>query len=98
MPSSAVYFVSPRSIAALAASFTLSGVSKSGSPAPRIMTGKPAFFIAPARAPICRIFETPMAAMREAGVKPASSILGTTLIATYSMSKETPCASGRAFE
>src|SRR5688572_1077172 len=41
MPSTAVYFVSPRLIASIAACFTLSGVSKSGSPAPRPMTSKP---------------------------------------------------------
>jgi hypothetical protein len=35
MPSTAVYFVSPRSIAAIAACLMLSGVSKSGSPAAR---------------------------------------------------------------
>ena len=39
-----------------------------------------------------------MAAMREAGMKPASSILVDTVMIDYSMSKETPWASGRAFE
>ena len=42
MPSGAVYFVSPRSIAAMAARFMFSGVSKSGSPAPRAITSRPA--------------------------------------------------------
>ena len=44
MPSTAVYFVSPRLIASIAACLMLSGVSKSGSPAPRPMTSKPAAF------------------------------------------------------
>src|SRR5262245_20567777 len=42
MPSTAVYFVSPRLIASTAACLILSGVSKSGSPAPRPMTSRPA--------------------------------------------------------
>src|ERR1700694_3601569 len=44
VPSTAVYFVSPRRMAAIAASLMLSGVSKSGSPAPRPMTSRPAAF------------------------------------------------------
>src|SRR5271154_6483851 len=44
MPSTAVYFVSPRRIAAMAASLMLSGVSKSGSPAPSPITSRPAAF------------------------------------------------------
>ncbi len=50
-----------------------SGVSKSGSPAPRMMTGRPSRFKAWAFAPIFRISETPIAEMRFAGVKTASS-------------------------
>ena len=41
IPSTAVYFVSPRWIAAIAASLMLSGVSKSGSPAASPMTSFP---------------------------------------------------------
>ena len=43
MPATGVYFVSPRSIAAMAAFLILSGVSKSGSPVEREMTSRPAF-------------------------------------------------------
>src|SRR6201987_6357072 len=46
MPSTAVYLVLPASMAWIAASFTLAGVSKSGSPAPRPMTFRPAAFSA----------------------------------------------------
>src|SRR3981081_307131 len=42
MPSTAVYLVLPASIAWIAASLMLAGVSKSGSPAPRPMTLRPA--------------------------------------------------------
>src|SRR3984957_2238587 len=42
MPSTAVYLVLPASMAWIAASLTLAGVSKSGSPAPRPMTLRPA--------------------------------------------------------
>src|SRR5258706_12671459 len=42
VPSTAVYFVSPRRMAEMAASLMLSGVAKSGSPAPRPMTSRPA--------------------------------------------------------
>ena len=42
VPSTAVYLVSPFLIASIAASFILSGVSKSGSPAPRPITSLPA--------------------------------------------------------
>src|SRR5262249_25057122 len=44
MPSGSVYFVLPSRIALIAASLTKSGVSKSGSPAPRPMTSRPAAF------------------------------------------------------
>ena len=44
MPSTAVYLVSPRWIASIAAFLMLSGVSKSGSPAPRPITSRPASF------------------------------------------------------
>src|SRR5258706_10713293 len=44
MPSTAVYLVLPSRIALIAASLMLSGVSKSGSPAPRPMTSRPAAF------------------------------------------------------
>src|SRR5580704_17422222 len=42
MPSILVYLLSPRSIALMAAPLMLSGVSKSGSPAPNPMTLRPA--------------------------------------------------------
>src|SRR5664279_675516 len=42
MPSTAVYLVLPASMAWIAASLMLAGVSKSGSPAPRPMTLRPA--------------------------------------------------------
>ncbi len=54
-PSRLVYFVSPRQIAAIAASLMWSRVSKSGSPAPSVMTGHPSRFRAAARAVIARI-------------------------------------------
>ncbi len=41
MPETGVYFVSPRRIAAMAASLMLSGVSKSGSPTERLITSRP---------------------------------------------------------
>ncbi len=41
MPSTGGYLVSPRRIAAMAASLTLSGVSKSGSPTDSEMTSRP---------------------------------------------------------
>ncbi len=44
MPSTAVYLVLPSRIALMAASLMCSGVSKSGSPAPRPMTSLPAAF------------------------------------------------------
>src|SRR4051812_10546989 len=44
MPDTGVYFVSPRSIAALAAALMLSGVSKSGSPAASEITSRPLAF------------------------------------------------------
>src|SRR4051812_43208467 len=46
MPSTAVYLVLPASMAWMAASLMLAGVSKSGSPAPRPMTLRPAAFSA----------------------------------------------------
>ena len=42
VPSTAVYLVSPLFIASIAASLILSGVSKSGSPAPNPITSLPA--------------------------------------------------------
>src|SRR5476649_2035210 len=42
MPSTAVYLVWPERMAAMPASLILSGVSKSGSPAPRPITSRPA--------------------------------------------------------
>src|SRR5664279_5869974 len=44
MPSTAVYLVLPASMAWIAASLMLAGVAKSGSPAPRPMTLRPAAF------------------------------------------------------
>src|SRR5690606_28681914 len=44
MPATGVYFVSPRLIASMAACLILSGVSKSGSPAPRPITSLPLAF------------------------------------------------------
>src|SRR5580704_12030320 len=44
MPATGVYFVSPRSIAAIAAFLTLSGVSKSGSPTDSEMMSRPVAF------------------------------------------------------
>src|SRR5882757_9920270 len=46
MPSTAVYLVLPASMAWIAASLMLAGVSKSGSPVPRPMTLRPAAFSA----------------------------------------------------
>ena len=44
VPATSVYFVSPARIARMAASLTLSGVSKSGSPADNEITSRPAAF------------------------------------------------------
>src|SRR3954471_14431173 len=44
MPPTSVYLVLPASMAWIAASLMLAGVSKSGSPAPRPMTLRPAAF------------------------------------------------------
>ena len=44
VPSTAVYFVSPDLIASIAANLILSGVSKSGSPAPNPIISFPAAF------------------------------------------------------
>ena len=44
MPSTGGYLVSPRLIAAIAASLMLSGVSKSGSPTDSEMTSRPVAF------------------------------------------------------
>ena len=44
VPSTAVYFVSPLLIASMADFLILSGVSKSGSPAPNPITSLPAAF------------------------------------------------------
>ena len=46
MPPTSVYLVLPASMAWIAASLMLAGVSKSGSPAPRPMTLRPAAFSA----------------------------------------------------
>src|SRR5436853_6676143 len=46
MPPTSVYLVLPASMARIAASLMLAGVSKSGSPAPRPMTLRPAAFSA----------------------------------------------------
>src|SRR3989344_8768809 len=57
MPSTSVYFVSPRRMAAMAASLTFSGVSKSGSPAPSPITSRPSRFSSRARAVPARVAE-----------------------------------------
>ena len=41
VPATSVYFVSPARMAAIAASLTFSGVSKSGSPALKLITSRP---------------------------------------------------------
>src|SRR5580700_4098793 len=46
MPELGVYFVNPDSSAAIAAALMCSGVSKSGSPAPKPQTSSPSDFIA----------------------------------------------------
>src|ERR1700682_4173132 len=46
MPELGVYFVKPPSSAAIAAALMCSGVSKSGSPAPKLQTSIPSAFIA----------------------------------------------------
>ena len=50
-----MYLVSPRRIAAIAASLILSGVSKSGSPTDRLMMSRPAAFNSVARAVIAMV-------------------------------------------
>src|SRR3954468_9263765 len=61
-----VYFVWPRSRAALAASLMNAGVSKSGSPAPKPTTSMPAFFMAPALALTARVIESATSFIRSA--------------------------------
>jgi hypothetical protein len=56
VPATSVYRVSPRSMAAMAASLTLRGVSKSGSPTDREMMSRPCAFSAralPVMAMVC---------------------------------------------
>src|SRR5690606_8653781 len=55
MPSTSVYWVSPRRTASMAASLMLSGVSKSGSPVPRLITSRPSRFSSRARALVARV-------------------------------------------
>jgi len=43
MPPTGVYFVNPSRMARIAAALMLSGVSKSGSPAPKPMMSRPSF-------------------------------------------------------
>src|SRR5207248_2283157 len=66
MPSVGVYFVWPRRRASMAAAFTCSGVSKSGSPAVRLTTSIPSAAIALARAASARVADGLTAAVRRA--------------------------------
>ncbi len=60
----AVYFVSPASSAALAASLMNAGVSKSGSPAAKAITSCPASFICLARRVTASVAEAPTCEIR----------------------------------
>ena len=80
MPVSGGYFVFPSPMARTAAALTWSGVSKSGSPADRAMTSRPARAISMARAEITAAGEALMRLM----------CLATTVIAGFpSVSKGT---------
>src|SRR5574337_344778 len=57
MPAAAVYRVNPSRIAVMAASFTCTGVSKSGSPRPKSTTSIPSAFIRLAIAAIASVAE-----------------------------------------
>ena len=57
MPELGVYLVKPASIAACAAALMCSGVSKSGSPAPKPQTSMPSAFIALAFESMLRVSE-----------------------------------------
>src|SRR5687768_10793446 len=69
-----VYFVCPRSSAALAASLMKAGVSKSGSPAPKPTTSMPAFFIALALALTARVIESLTSFIRSARANMGESL------------------------
>ena len=64
VPSTAVYLVKPSSMALRAAALMCSGVSKSGSPAPRPITSLPAARISAARVVTARVGEGLMACTR----------------------------------
>src|SRR5947208_9663348 len=59
-----VYFVTPLSSAAFAASLMNAGVSKSGSPAPNPTTSTPAFFSAAAFALTARVIDSETSVIR----------------------------------
>ena len=58
MPSTAVYFVKPSFIAAIAASLITRGVSKSGSPAEKLMMSLPCAFHSPASVEIAMVMDS----------------------------------------
>lgn len=65
-PEDGVYLVCPASSASFAAAMMFAGVLKSGSPAPKEMTGSPAAFIAFALAVTASVREGEMAAILDA--------------------------------
>src|SRR5262245_9144306 len=69
VPFTAVYFVSPRSMASCAATLTWSGVSKSGSPIAMSTMSRPAAFNSRTRADAAVVGEILMRETRAAGTK-----------------------------
>ena len=73
MPASGGYFVFPSTMARIAAILTWSGVSKSGSPAARAMTSRPALAISIALAAIMADGEALMRLRRRAAMDMADA-------------------------
>src|SRR5579862_7097014 len=80
MPSVAVYFVAPLSIAFCAARRMNSGVSKSGSPAPRSRTSRPAAFRARARLATASVADSFMCETFAEGAKEGARVVVTTYV------------------
>jgi len=76
VPLTAVYLVSPRSIAAMPAAFTLSGVSKSGSPTVRSRTWMPSSRRLLARAAATELGEGWILVSRSASIVISNSFVG----------------------
>src|SRR5215472_7526158 len=85
MPSVAVYFVAPESIAFCAARRMNSGVSKSGSPAPRSSTSRPAAFSARARLATASVADSLMWETFADGANDSASVVVTMYVIPSSL-------------